>query len=543
MGRILSLPTQDFSGDRSLVAKWTERLRRRPNARPLRPVQAEILETAAWAAKQKDPIGLFGHVGVGKGKTLAFWLLPEVFDAKRPILMLPTSMRKMYDAQLFEWSQEYTFRLPHVVYYSELSQPGATSMLRDLDPDLIMADEGHLLRHATSARTKRFLRYMKAKPSTRLVVMSGTMTGSGLGDYAHLAYWALRQYSFVPHRDRSVKVWGSVLNAKGEPDLIAWQTLAPLNKEAADAQDVEAMRASFSLRQSSTPGVVVTKTSSCDAKMTVTAMYPEIGDGIRQAMTTLKEDYALPNGLEIVDALHYHRAAAQISNGFYYVWDWPNGIVDEEWQHARRTWWSMCNWYLTRFAREGCDSPFLVEEYVRETHRSPPMWLALQAWDAQRHKPPPPTRPIWIDTAPVVEAYQWAMAQDKCWVWFASKAIGDMFQALGLPTFTDGSVSDAEVLVHDRAAISSNIFYQSRNFQDRHKNLVLEVPSSAIRWQQLYGRTHRSLQESDHVDMVVYQQTWALRQAWGTAMQRARYIQQCSQEPQKIVMAERIGFK
>lgn len=543
MGRIMSLIVQDFEPQgQELADKWTTKLRRTAKARPLRPVQGVILEVCHWAAQLDEPIGMLGNVGVGKGKTLAFWLMQEVFNAKRPVLMLPPSMRTQYDSELFAWSQDYTFRLPTVVYYSQLSRPDATSLLRELNPDLIMADEAHMLRHATAARTKRFLRFMAGSPDTRFVAMSGTLTGSTLSDYAHLARWALRDYSPLPRDERNVHMWGSVINSGGEPDELAWQTLAPLDQTAANRWDRAGIRRAFQKRLRTAPGVVTTQTPSCEAALTITATYPTISKEVTEALRELADDYILPNGLEIVDALHFHRAAAQLSNGFYYIWDWPDDIVDEEWVEARRVWWSMCRWYLTRYAREGCDSPFLVEKYVQETEQSPDMFAALLAWNAQKHKPPPPTKPIWIDPTPVMEAFQWAMDRDSALVWFQSKAVGDMLEACGMPRLTDGSQTPT-YRDTPRVALSIPIFHKGRNLQAWDDNLVMEVPSSAATWEQLQGRTHRQGQLADEVKTSVFQHTWSLRQAFARALDRAEYIQQTTGQQQKLLLADRRDWR
>lgn len=551
MERILELPTQDFSEASDIVDKWWALLRRDPNGRPPRQVQAEILEVCAWAAAQSDPIGMVGNVAVGMGKTLAFLLMAEVFDAERSVLLLPPSVRKQFEDDLWEWTLEYKFRKPHVLTYHELSQPEGTAVLRQLNPDLIMADEAQNLRHATAARTKRFLRYMDQNPQTRFVAMSGTLTGSALSDYAHLCKLALRQYCPLPRDERTLKLWGSVLNAEGEPDEQAWQSLAPLNEGAArlglnaksvssERQAQGAMRQAYQKRFASCPGVVTTDRSSCSAKLVLKAAKPKLSDDVRQAMTALRDEFMLPNGDEVVDALHFHRALGQLSCGFYYVWDWPDDIEDEEWLTARRAWWSACRWYLTRFSREGCDSPFLVEEHVRETKRPPALWEALQAWDAQRHKDPPPTRPVWIDYGPVTEAIRWASERDRGIVWYQSRAVGDLLHDFGLPVY--GAGSDAPEPDVPKAALSISVFHKGHNMQAWDDQLIMEPMPNAATWEQLLGRMHRAGQTSDMVTAHINCHTWALRDRLDRADNRAKYIQDVTGQPQKLLEAERYGF-
>lgn len=543
MERILTLPAQDFSAREDLQAKWTNLLTRGGHDFGLRRVQAEFLEECSWAAEQEDPIGALGHVGVGKGKTLTFWLVPGIFKAKRPVLLLPPDMRDQYADDLFEWSQRYHFVPPIVVYYSQLSRPEGTSLLEELNPDLIMADEAHMLRHATSARTKRFLRYMAKHPKTRFVAMSGTLTGSTLSDYAHLSYLALRQYSPLPHDERNIDLWGTVLNAEGEPDNKAWQALTPLSPKGAPAKNVSLVRKDFNLRFRTAPGAVSTRTSSCDARLELTAAYPQLSASTKDTMATVREDWELPNGDKIVDALHFYRAMSQLSSGFYYVWDWPNDEPDKDWLYARREWWSWCRWYLTRFAREGCDSPYLVEKWLRNNNGTAAKEgkKFLERWDAEKSKDPPPTRPIWVDTAVVTSAVKWANSRDRGFVWYGSRAMGDMLDAWGVPTFGvgDGAPNPDQ---HPVAALSIPIYHKGRNFQPWADQLIIDPMSSAITWQQLLGRTHRNGQRSGVVKATVNQHTWYLRQAYRRATARARYIQETTGEAQKLLLSAKQGF-
>ena len=542
MERIQALPYQDFlPKGAGLVDKWTSRFQRGTTcAMPVRPIQAVMLEECEWAASLDDPIGALFNVGVGKGKTLASLLIPEVFDAQRPLLLVPPSMRGQLEDDMYEWSKHYKFRLRYedVVYYSELSRPEASDLLRRRNPDLIIADEAHLLRHATAARTKRFIRYFRNQPSTRFVAMSGTLTGSALSDYAHLSELALRQYSPLPVHDNDIAVWGSVLNADGEPDRKAWQSLANLDQRSADNRDVEGMRHAFRLKFSTSAGAVSTVTASCPADIILTGEYPAVSPAVKEALRVVTDEYMLPNGEEIVDALSHHRALAQLSCGFYYVWDWPEGEEDEEWMDARSMWWGACRQYLGRYAREGCDSPFLVEEYVRAAKSPRDLHQALMAWDEQRGKDPPPTKAIWIDPTPVLHAAAWAQQRERAFVWYSSRAVGDMLEALGMTVFRDGG-DKPDPVRNPVCALSIAVFHKGRNFQPWDDQLIMEPSASAITWEQLLGRTHRQGQTSEVVRASIYQHTWPIKQSLRKAIKRAKYIQQTQGQPQKLLLARR----
>lgn len=544
MERILELPREELEDNAPLYAEeWTKRLRKHPNAPPLRPVQGIILETCYRAAQKDEPIGFIGNVGVGKGKTLAFALTPQVYGATRPVLLIPPDMREQTAEAHWEWSKHYWFDAPKVIAYSTLSRPESTALLTELAPDLIMSDECQALKHSTAARTKRFMRYMKKNPNTVFCAMSGTLTTSSLKDFAHLSELALRGNSPVPLEEDILNIWCSVLDADGQPDAHAWNMLRALYtwSQPPASYNVRGARQAFNDRFKSAPGVICTTSPSCDADITITAVKPEHDSVIEDAIELLEEEYMLPNGLEIVDALHFHRVRGQISMGFYYVWDWPDGQEDEDWVSARREWWRACREYLKTYSREGCDSPFLVEEYVREKRRPAPLLEALEAWDAQRHKPPPPRKPVWLDYGPLLWALSWAAKQEGgAILWFSSRAVGEMLQAFGVPTFWEG-VPNKEV--SGIVALSIRVYHEGKNFLTPWDNqLILQPPSSGAVWEQLLGRTYRPGQESTHVKASVYYHVSPCHDAMRNALKKARYIQGNTTQPQILLFAEKEEF-
>ncbi len=227
--------------------------------------------------------------------------------------------------------------------------------------------------------------------------------------------------------------------------------------------------------------------------------------------------------------------------GFYYVWDWPDGQEDEDWVSARREWWRACREYLKTYSREGCDSPFLVEEYVREKRRPAPLLEALEAWDAQRHKPPPPRKPVWLDYGPLLWALSWAAKQEGgAILWFSSRAVGEMLQAFGVPTFWEG-VPNKEV--SGIVALSIRVYHEGKNFLTPWDNqLILQPPSSGAVWEQLLGRTYRPGQESTHVKASVYYHVSPCHDAMRNALKKARYIQGNTTQPQILLFAEKEEF-
>ncbi len=573
MSRILRVASEHFTPEeRAGFAKtWTEVYRTHPETRTLRPTQGEILEVGYRQAQKEWPAGILGSVGVGEGKTLAFFLLPLVFEAKCPLLLVPADMISggNLEEALFEWRQEYDLLPIHIVKggtiprtsartlfvmsYAQLSNPAGTRVLTELKPDIIMCDEVHYLAAPTAARTKRFLRYFNANPETRLIGMSGTITGKSLKDFGHLAMLALRQETFLPEDERATKAWCGVLDADAENDTLDRFLFDPLvswaRKEA--GQDAlpglageEEVRWAFNYRFSTTPGVICTTSPSCDAELILTgwrdiAFSTETELTVEDAMKNLKKNDELPNGYLAETALDKARAMRELAMGFYYYWDWPDGEVDKEYVLAKKYWDGAVRQYLKSYAREGVDSPWLVEQYVRESVAagkdiSPDLIHCLEEWDKQRHKPKPPTKAAWLDFSVIIAAAEWSK-NNEGYIWFGPRAVGEALQAFGIPTFWEG-LPDSEV--HRRCALSIKVYNKGKNFQAWDNQLFMCVPSDARLWEQALGRQHRHGQKSPRVRATIMQHVWVMRRAWRTALTRAMYIQGSTGQMQRLVFAK-----
>ena len=568
LARVLGLPehllTEDEHGQ-ALSAKWTARFRKHPDAPPLRPVQGILLETAELMQSIAKRLGLVGSIGVGKGKTLAFLLLTNIFDTENPLLLLPPKGIPQFREDIHYWSQHYRFKIPDLLSYAKLSRPDGTDVLRRKAPDLILADECQNIANALSARTKRFLRFMDENPAVPFVPMSGTITSTDIEDFATLTYLALGRTSPIPegrHRDS----WCSVMNADSTPGDTQWHAVQPLmrwagqtswrppgtdgmdNDEATRVivENQDAVREAFFKRFASVPGVVCTTSSSCPATLTLNGRKDvPMSPAIKEALEGLEKRWEMPNGDPVVDALRYAAAAKQLCMGFYYVWQWPDDKADEKWLEARSDWAATCRWYLKHNGREGCDSPYLLEEWVRERLEAGEYVLKdlkkhLLAWDEQRGKPAPPVKPVWIDYGVVAWAVAWAM-ENGGFLWFDSRAVGECIRDMfNVPTFWKGRPDPKK---HRYCALSTKVFHKGFNFQGWNTQLVMEPPANAAIWEQLLGRQHRQGQKSLHVNCDVAQHAWPVINSMARAMRRARYLQNTTGQLQKLLLADTTDIK
>jgi hypothetical protein len=388
--RIRDLPWADYDDAevRAAAVAWATERWGRPGAKM---VFRDIQALALLVAHLCD--GAFLPIGTGWGKSLISLLAADALGAKRMLLLIPPAMRIPLDnARLRDYAP--SFKIPpnlRVLAYSQLSQASSTDLLEKLAPDVIVADEAHNLRHADAARTKRLIRYLKAHPNTRVVLMSGTLTSKSVRDYAHLAEWALKKASPVPRPAASFPVlqaFCAILDAKptkaggadgGEGRHAAeaapydWSMFSPLFPDWRDydvEERVPLARERYMNRLLGSPGVVGTDSLSVGASLMFIERRIETPPAVIEHLAGLEARWQRPDGEELVLALDKWRCGRQLSQGFYYRWKWPHvdnkpDQDDKDWLRTRAQW--------HREVREVCkrnlphlDSPLLVTMAARK---------------------------------------------------------------------------------------------------------------------------------------------------------------------------------
>lgn len=537
----------------------------------LLPVQAHALAEAPKAG------GLIGGIGVGHGKTLIDLLLPMVMGSKVAVLLIPSSGKpqllerdwKVYGAH---WNlpnlaggQWFVAGKPalHVITYSELSSPKATDKLASIRPDLIIADEAHSLADPKSARTIRFLRYIKANPTVRGCYLSGTLTKRSITDWAHLAEHALKDGSPLPLHQPTLASWATALDpSENAAAPGALERMIPSGPRDPTVSVTDLARDGFRRRRNGTLGVVATSELSVGASLVIRRrdpgpVPPQILGYIAQAHQGER-----PDGEQFVEALQEAECAWQLASGFFHRWRFPKVFSSEgrevtddisrariiaDWYSKRKAWNQELREKLKR-PREHLDSPGLLTKAAIRAYQSPPYdgdkptWKAahFRDWQAVHKLVQHVTQAVWVDDFIVKDAAAWAKKRPGI-VWVEFPELGEKIaKAAGIPCYGGGQEASTALLSEkgDRSIVASiAAHYFIKNLQMFCRNLVVNPPTGAHWWEQLIGRTHRAGSKFDEVEVDVYLHTRDLQDAFAKARDYARFIQTTEGNPQRLCFA------
>lgn len=519
-----------------------------PNATwALRDLQAEALVAA------RENSAILGNLDVGEGKTLVTALLPTVLGATKTVVLTTKALQKEFWIEYAKY--ETQFRVPHrntihVVPYTTLQSTTKADILHQLKPDLIVADEAQHLKNVSSARTKRFLSYMKANPECRFVPLTGTFFSSSLRDVYHLALLSLRFNSPLPNDVGHLQAWANCLDNDKEPTSWELAMFHRVQRAVGDplSSQKPALRKSFYKRFASSPGVVTTEHPTDLPPLVVRRLStPKPPEEIEDALEYILLNKETPDGEQIlVDEDALARLQSQISCGFVYKWDWEAvGGYDDDWMIRRKTWQRELRGELRDNSQDGYDTPFFVGTKLAHDLKKTPSLVeksqlhwAYSYWKEVSHKPVPPKKAVWLsDYFIEYVADILSNAKDPTIFWALSTEIQDVLgKKLGIPVYGKGTT----IPEHNRgtysALLSANVHKAGVNLQDWNNAYILEPFVSPIIWQQLLGRLHRTGQKNKVV-FNVFTHTSAFRNRVSNALSASKWREEMEGIPQKLTHA------
>lgn len=573
--RVLELPRRDAFDIEQIVQELTARFKRPEGTQTLRGIQAWVL----WEMPKRR--GGIGQIAVSAGKTLMDLLMPMAMPGcKRAVLFVPASVR----SQLLDHDWDFYGKhwvLPnlaggdsfvpgrpvlHVVTYHDLQQTEATALIDELKPDLVIGDEIDLVRNSSSARGKRFLRYFVDNPETLLCCWSGSLTTESLTDYAHLSALSLSDGSPLPIEPEVVKQWSAALDAGGG----FYVDPGALRKFCYPGEDA---RAGFRRRLADTPGFIITTDSMVDAKLAfIERRAPPLPEKLKKQFIELRRPpphgWKRPDGEVLTDGLLVAACARQLACGFYYKWIFPHGEpreLKDAWFSIRQSWnhevreklkgvepyldsVALCIEAAERWYDGGCTACTRgpMQAHVRgcEDAWKQPLWESFMwpHWKDIEHKVYHEQKTVWESDYLLEDAIKW-MHEAPGIVWVLHSATGHRLQQLsGFRYFGNGELASKEIRLEkgDKPIIASiNAHRIGKNLQHAFwRNLVLSFPASASWNEQMIGRTHRSDQPKEEVEVHFYMHTPELEGAIDKAEDRARYVFETTGSHQKLLYGD-----
>lgn len=516
------------------------------NGPALRPIQNALIIEAAQNS------GGFAAIGVGGGKTLPSFLLHDAMGAQTTVLLVPASLREKTFSDLPELQKH--FKLPPVyrfedwekgkpgVYvfgYSEVSQEDNSDILEKVCPDLIVADEVQALRRRESARTRRFLRYMR-KNSCKFVAMTGSPVNDSLMDFAHLLELCLGKGSPLPADYPTLSAMADAIDNEGQPDATGIGALALM------MDDGETAREAFKKRFWETPGVIVTDEASSNLPIEIREFPIAPPQCITDALAELDNRWAW-DGEEYDKTLDISRLQRQLTQGYFYRAVWPGGIPDREYLEKKNAWKRAVRARLTHQNRVGQDSPALLEAMAEAGAWTPVEWAD---WVGVRDRPEPTRVPIEVDRWLVDLTWRWLHnVGEPGIVWVSSPVVGKWLEESGIPYYGEGQDEELNKLASEcldggrpimPIACSIAAHGTGKNLQAWSKNLVLYPPSQNTIWEQLIGRTHRPGQKADRVTVDIILASVAALRAMQGAWEDAAFVCEAIGQKQRLELAQRL---
>lgn len=530
--RVLGIERRQIPED-DLHLKLTQKLRRPGGTWVLRPLQAHLLfELAKYR-------GAFGWLQVGEGKTPPAILFPECVQAERPLLVVPGALLEKTRRDIVRLSQHFYIsdRL-RLESYEKLSQASGEAVLSNYQPDWLAFDEAHNLKNRKAAVTKKVLRYFDEHPDANALFLTGTLSQRSLHEYEHLFRIALRERCPLPESWYELGDWSSALGVekrRGMFQRVRPGKLSLLCNGTETGDELSRVRQAYARRLRETPGIVASTGQGCEASLRIKVTRLEMPENIKEAIKVLKAKGATPDGWTYSEASTIWGKTRELAIGFYYVWV-PR--PSPEYLEARSAWATPCR-HVISTNRRRLDSEGMVKQAVREG-QYPEMLEPLLAWEAATYEGKQEGR--WL--SPYVRDYcvQWAKEPGIIWtqhIEFAQKLAEDS----GIPYYgADGLAPDGRFIEDhppDKPLIASiDANGEGRNLQAWNRALFVSFPPNGSKMEQAIGREHRPGQLADTVYVELLVTCEEHEQALRDLLTDARYQQETSMQPQKVLFAD-----
>lgn len=554
--------------------------------------------------------GLFGAIGVGWGKTILTLLVASAAwnkGLKRIALFVPASVypqlwkndlpaarKRVVITPQFHGlgGKDMQSRLAlarsgrkgvYVLPYSLLSTKDSNDLLAAIKPQLIIADEAHLLKNRKAARTKRVMNYINDH-EPELVAVSGTITDKSIMDYWHLIKAALGSNIPLPVTNIMASEWAQVLDAQASPSAKQTGPIRPLVDWAREnfpeedlPFDVTGFRRSFRLRLATSPGVVATSDQEIGTSLLFENVPVEVYesttgfDRMQELIRQIDEEWLTPNGDEIEHAIHTHKWMFELTAGFYNELIWPTAekyakrkgielaeaqdILDRAVEHhalANEYARKLRKW-LDAFSRPGMDTPLLVGGEISKhggKHVGPELaeaWTKMHDADFEG-RPDRDTRTVRLCDYKIEHAISWASTLPRfqgaiIWYWhqgvgqwLAERAAEYGLDYLHCPAGSQHNESIIDTANKHKVIIASiSAHGEGKNLQHFTHQYFVQWYRNCKKAEQVLGRLHRNGQEADELVVRTNHTSMWDHENFGATLVNALYVHQSTGNRQKLI--------
>ncbi len=518
-----------------IAAALTDIYRTPTGTMSLRPLQGLILFGA------DEGHGVFSNASVGLGKSLAFALLMSVCGGARPLIVTQASsvpqLRADFERFRLHWRMPTYYRLES--YETISNRP---ELLDELNPTFVGLDEGHKVKaFKESGRARKMDRWRQANPEVPMGILTGT-PGEEFEAYAHLMVWA------VP----SLATRGLIpVSEEGRPEGQEFKALVKRLKEEPDfhKQWWEKVRA--------TPGVVISEETYTDTPLEIVHTVLPVPPEMEPHWERLRAKGEAPDGWVLDTGIGEQYALARMmANGMYYE-HVPRPPKD--YTEPRKDWFGFCNSVID-MGNDANGGPYdtpgevtkgvLAGKLPRDTY---------DAWMRVKDTYNPITKTTWLSHAALEYAAQWGASRAPLAernrggsiIWVDPIGVGEELSRItGWPYFGAGAKCGRRHIsticrpatrgerIDPVIICSSQSCSEGKNLQHRyHRNLLMTTPSNCKKAEQLLGRTHRSEQYADLVEVEMLYGCVEDWMAYNQAESRARTAEQDLTAPRKLLLA------
>jgi hypothetical protein len=432
--------------------------------------------------------GVIGGLPVGAGKTLITYLAPLLFGSKRPVLVAPAALKdktfKDFRAYVGQWKTPRI--IPRFVSRESLALEKNQHLLDRINPDLLLIDEADVLHNIETAAVKRIDRFRVEHREVPYGLFAGTWMRKKIEEVAHLFAWALLEGAPVPLTSGEVAEWGLSLNL--QPDNKWGETFTP----GAMGESQQVARAWLQKRILETPGVVIIDGDSCDQPLTIHVRPAKEDPKLDEHYRVFATEFENPRGIPVSDPLSRDRLDKQMGCGLCHYWD-PE--APEEWMRKRRA--------FAALVRACIGSPYGAhldtEAMVVNRYPGNPI---VQEWLAIRGSFVPNVCTTWLSGSTLESVEEWlAEGSGPGIVWCGNVEFAHVLQKrTGLRYYANlGRDVSGSSIVHADQSRSVIVSWAANTrgleLQWSCRQLLVYPPSTAPRFEQIIGRSHRSKQD------------------------------------------------